>query len=72
MTVLLTRILIYWREFRPTLVRDLERSGELDDVLQSLEKTVLEKRASMIEEGMSPAEANECVQSMWMISEGDD
>ncbi len=71
MTVLSTRILIHWREFRPTLVRDLERSGELDNVVENLEKTILEKRASMTEQGMSLAKADELVRSMWMISDAD-
>ncbi len=70
-TVLSTRILIHWREFRPTLVRDLERSGELDNVVENLEKTILEKRASMTEQGMSLAKADELVRSMWMISDAD-
>ena len=69
--MLSTRILIHWREFRPTLVRDLERSGELDNVVENLEKTILEKRASMTEQGMSLAKADELVRSMWMISDAD-
>ena len=69
--MLSTRILIHWREFRPTLVRDLERSGELDNVVENLEKTILEKRASMTEKGMSLAKADELVRSMWMISDAD-
>ncbi len=71
MTVLSTRILIHWREFRPTLVRDLERSSELDNVVENLEKTILEKRASMTEQGMSLVKADELVRSMWMISDAD-
>ncbi len=69
--MLSTRILIHWREFRPTLVRDLERSGELDNVVENLEKTILEKRASMTEQGMSLAKADELVRPMWMISDAD-
>ena len=53
MTTLGTRILTHWREFRPTLVRDLERSGELDAVVENLEQTVLEKQADAIKRGMS-------------------
>ena len=70
-TSLSTRILIHWREFRPTLVRDLERSGELDAVVTNLEKTILEKRAGMIEQGMSLEQADEMVRPMWMISDKD-
>ncbi len=71
MTILRTRILTHWRACRPTLVRDLERSGELDNVVENLEKTILEKRASMTEQGMSLAKADELVRSMWMISDAD-
>ena len=58
------RILHHWREFRPTLVRDLERSGELDAVVGSLEQTVLEKRDALVERGMSLNRADELVRSM--------
>ena len=71
MTTLLTRILVHWQEFRPTLVRDLERSGELDAVVKNLEKTILEKRAGLIEQGMSLEQADEMVQPMWMTSDKD-
>ena len=70
-TLLRSRILTHWREFRPTLVRDLERSGELDIVVESLETTVLEKRAGMMEQGMSLEQADEQVQPLWMISDTD-
>ena len=52
-------------------VRDLERSGELDIVVESLETTVLEKRAGMMEQGMSLEQADEQVQPLWMISDTD-
>ena len=71
MTILQTRILLHWREFRPTLVHDLERSGELEIVVKSLERTVLEKRAGMVEQGLSLEKADERVRSMWMISDAD-
>lgn len=70
-TLLRSRILTHWREFRPTLVRDLERSGELDIVVESLETTVLEKRAGMVQQGMSLEQADEHVQALWMISDAD-
>ena len=70
-TLLSTRILTHWREFRPTLVRDLERSGELEEVVKNLEKTILEKRTGMIEEGMSLEQADEMLRPMWAISDGD-
>ena len=72
MTILRTRILTHWRACRPTLVRDLERSGELDIVVENLEMTILEKRSDLVEEGMSLAKADEMVRPMWMISEADD
>ena len=65
------RILHHWREFRPTLVQDLERSGELEAVVGTLEQTVLEKRDALVEGGMSLNRADEQVRSMWMISDGD-
>ena len=71
MTTLRTRILTHWREFRPTLVRDLERSGELEAVVASLEQTVLEKQATVIERGMSKKQAEEMFRPMWMISDED-
>ena len=52
-------------------MRGLERSGELDEVVKSLEKTILEKRAGMIEQGMSLEQADEMVRPMWMISDED-
>ena len=61
MTAFKERILAHWREFRPTLVRDLERSGELDAVVTSLEQTVLEKQAEVIKRGMSREQADEVV-----------
>ncbi len=70
-TTLRTRILAHWREFRSTLVRDLERSGELEAVVTSLEQTILEKQAAMIAQGMSSEQADEMVQPMWMISDED-
>ena len=65
------RILTHWREFRPTLVNDLERSGELDAVVTSLEQTLREKQADVIRRGMSPAQAEQALQPMWMISDED-
>jgi hypothetical protein len=72
LTLLRTRILIHWREFRPTLVRDLERSGEFDTVVENLETTVLEKRMGLMEQGMSLERADELLQPMWMIADTDD
>ena len=43
----------------------------LDNVVENLEKTILENRASMTEQGMSLAKADELVRSMWMISDAD-
>ena len=71
MTTLGTRILTHWREFRPTLVRDLERSGELDAVVENLEQTVLEKQADAIKWGMSRTQAEKAFEPMWMISDED-
>ncbi len=70
-TTLRTRILAHWQKFRPTLVRDLERSGELDAVITGLEQTIVEKRAAMIEQGMSREQADEMVRPMWMTSDED-
>ena len=72
MTILRTRILTHWRACRQTLVHDLERSGELDAVVASLEQTILEKRAGMMEKGMSRDKADAMVRPMWMISDEDD
>ncbi len=71
MTTLGTRILTHWREFRQTLVRDLERSGELDAVVENLEQTVLEKQADAIKRGMSRKQAETVFEPMWMISDED-
>ncbi len=71
MTAFKERILAHWQEFRPTLVRDLERSGELDAVVTSLEQTVLEKQAEVIKRGMSREQADEVVRPMWMTSDED-
>ena len=71
MTAFKERILSHWREFRPTIVRDLERSGELDKVVTSLEQTVLEKQAEVIKRGMSREQADEVVRPMWMTSDED-
>ncbi len=64
------RILYHWQEFRPTLLRDLERSGELDAVVSSLEQTLLEKQAVMLEQGMSLQQADELLKPLWMLSDG--
>ena len=71
MTSLRDRILIHWRKFRPTLVHDLERSGELDAVVASLEQTVLERQADVIRRGMSRLQAEESLKPMWMTSDED-
>ncbi len=71
MTTLSTRILTHWREFRPTLVRDLERSGELEAVVENLEQTVLEKQADAIKRGMSRTQAEKAFEPMWMTSDED-
>ena len=65
------RILQYWLEFRPVLVRDLERSGELDAMIVSLEETILEKQAALLEDGRSLEQADELRRPMWMISDDD-
>jgi len=67
--LLRSRILDHWHEFRPTLVRDLERSGELDAVVASLEQTILEKQALMVEQGLSREQADERLRPLWMISD---
>ena len=51
--LLRNRMLDHWYEFRPTLVRDLERSGELAAVVAALEQTILEKQAVMLKKGLS-------------------
>jgi hypothetical protein len=67
--LLRSRILYHWHAFRPTLVRDLERSGELDAVIDSLEQTVLEKQAVMLKQGLSREQADERLRPLWMISD---
>jgi hypothetical protein len=52
-------------------VRDLERSGELDAVVENLEQTVLEKQADAIKRGMSRTQAETVFEPMWMISDED-
>ena len=64
------RILYHLWEFRPTLLRDLERSGELDAVVSSLEQTILEKQAVMLAQGMSLRKADELLKPLWMLSDG--
>ena len=66
MPTLRIRILDHWRRCRPNVVRELSRSGELEDVVTNLEKTILEKRAVMLRKGMSVEEADERVRHMWM------
>ena len=65
------RILDHWYEFRPTLVRDLERSGELAAVVAALEQTILEKQAVMLKKGLSLEQADKLLRPMWMISDDD-
>ena len=67
--LLRSRILYHWHKFRPTLVRDLERSGELDAVIDGLEQTVLEKQAVMLKQGLSRQQADERLRPLWMISD---
>ena len=69
--LLRNRILDFWYEFRPTLVRDLERSGELAAVVAALEQTILEKQAVMLKKGLSLEQADELLRPMWMISDDD-
>ena len=69
--LLRNRILDHWYEFRPTLVRDLERSGELAAVVAALEQTILEKQAVMLKKGLSLEQADELLRPMWMISDDD-
>ena len=58
-----------WHEFRPTLIRDLERSGELDAGISSLEQTILEKQAVALKRGLSPEQADERLRPLWMSSD---
>ena len=71
MTILGEQIVAHWRKHRPTLVRDLERSGELDAIVTGLEQTVLEKQADEVKRGMSPRQAEEALRSMWMTCDED-
>ena len=67
--VLRNRILDHWRTYRPTLLRDLERSGELEAVLTSLERTIRERQGRLLAHGMSLEQADELLKPMWMVFE---
>ena len=60
-------ILNHWREFQPTLVRDLEKSGELDQLIESLANRVAETKAGLIEQGLDWYQADELVRPMWQL-----
>ena len=67
--LLRNRILDHWRTYRPTLLRDLERSGELEAVIASLERTIRERQGRLLAQGMSLEQADDLLKSMWMIFE---
>ena len=60
-------ILKHWREFRPTMVRELEDSGDLDQLLEDLAERVLNTRADLIAQGLDWYQADELVRPMWQL-----
>ena len=67
--MLRNRILDHWRTYRPTLLRDLERSGELEAVIASLERTIRARPGRLLAQGMSLEQADDLLKSMWMLFE---
>ncbi len=65
-------ILKHWREFQPTLVRDLEKSGELDQHVESLAERVSEMKAGLIGQGLTWHEADELERQMWQLRDEND
>ena len=65
--MLRNRILNHWQTYRPTLLRDLERSGELEAVIASLELTIRERQGRLLAQGMSLEQADEVLRPMWMV-----
>lgn len=65
-------ILKHWREFQPRLVRDLEKSGELDKHVESLANRVAETKAGLIGQGLDWYQADELVRPMWQLPDEDD
>jgi hypothetical protein len=47
----------------------LERSGELEAVITSLERTIRERQGRLLAQGMSLEQADDLLKSMWMIFE---
>jgi len=54
---------------RPTLFRDLERSGELEAMIDSLERTIHEKQRELLEQDMSLEQADQHLRPMWRVFE---
>ena len=65
-------ILSHWRRHRPTMMRELEESGELDQLLEELAEHVLNTRADLIDSGMSWDQASELTDEMWRLPDEDD
>ena len=67
--MLRNRILHHWQTYRPTLLRDLERSGELEAVITSLELTIRERQGRLLAQGLSLEQADDVLRPMWMVFE---
>lgn len=61
-------ILSHWKEFQPTLVKDLRESGDLDRVVSELAERVIQTRADLISNhGLDWYQADELVRPMWQL-----
>ena len=60
-------ILDHWKEFQPTLVKELRAKGDLDRVVKELAELVSEVHGGLIGQGLDWYQADELVRPMWQL-----
>jgi hypothetical protein len=55
----------HWREHRPKMVRDLERTGHLEQALEAAENLTICAEIEAIRNGMTPDQARERFRAEW-------
>ena len=55
----------HWREFRPKMVKELERSGQLQAALEAAEEQTLTAECLAVQAGMTPDMARERYRDVW-------
>ena len=55
----------HWEKYRPTIYRQLEQEGRLDQALHEASERTGEAFASLVEDGTEPIQAWEAVREEW-------